>query len=128
MDVQRDSILAKRDDDKDVQDKMYSKNKLLNVAMEENRVSFAYSFQIQKNAAIRLADIWVSIGQCWILTNNGDFSPIWRRVSVLLLVQNLGEDNVELRKKIEELREEMRDGREEMEKTADDYLRQKVAY
>jgi centrosomal protein CEP290 len=42
VESQRDTMLAKRDEDFEFRDKITQKNKLLTVALEENRVSFFY--------------------------------------------------------------------------------------
>ena len=42
LDAQRESLVSRRDDDADFRDKMTSKNRLLNAALEENRVSGLY--------------------------------------------------------------------------------------
>ena len=104
IEAQRETFLSRQDDDREVQSKMTSKNKLLNAALEENRVG-----------------------------ENSD-SSFWPRCSfdaALMLIsyvfQNLSDDNVELRRKIDELQEEMRQGREEMEKAADEYLKHQHA-
>ena len=39
VEAQRESMLAKRDEDFEVRDKISGKNKLINMALEENRVS-----------------------------------------------------------------------------------------
>ena len=38
LEAQRETMLAKRDEDFEVRDKISNKNKLINVALEENRV------------------------------------------------------------------------------------------
>ena len=42
LEAQRETMLAKRDEDFEVRDKISSKNKLINMALEENKVNYCH--------------------------------------------------------------------------------------
>jgi hypothetical protein len=66
VEAQRESMLAKRDEDFEVQDKISGKNKLINMALEENRVSLYHlQMDIMQKGFYFVYRIWLKLMLNW---------------------------------------------------------------